>query len=721
MAQTTLPDFYVGALKVQPRLNQVVQEGTAIRLAPKFMQVFVYLAERPGQVVTREELLDTVWEGTVVGEAVLTRSISALRKVFKDDPQNPQVIETILKSGYRFIGPITFGDGIGGDSSDGHIEVAVEDVIVVPSPDKREGALAVPRRRSQWLIPVAVMASAVSVAALLYAIRSPERVLQVTPPQPLTSLEGEEFDPSFSPDGKQVAFAWQTGGETDIYIKTIATQQTRRLTTLPVRALRPAWSPDGRYVAYVRCGPDAAAIEVTPAEVGLGQHVQPLALTNCEDAPRLAWSPDGHYLAYAERPTEGGPKQIVLLALETGAKTVLTSPDVPYHSDVQPTFSPDGQRLAFARGGAAGRDVYSIAVTGGAPTQHTFGSFMVEGLDWMPDGEDLVFASRGNLWRVATTGGVPQRLQQTSTHIFQPAIARQGGRMAFAQATYDVNIWRVPVQGNEFAPVPSPEKVIASTRIDGDPRISPDGQRIAFISDREGVCGLWVADARGQHVTPLVTEGIDCMRMAMPQWSPDGTQVAYIAYPDGEGDIFTVNTVNGAITRVTDETSSEEAPTYAPDGQWLYFSSNRTGSWQIWRVPITGGAAEQVTTNGGYYAQASPNDKQVYYTHQGQDGLWVRDLSTGTEREVLAALHSDDGTNWRIADRGIYYVKRHAQAEAPVLAFLNRETAQETTLTALPFAHSACVRFDLAPDAVWAVFARVDYGGSDLALVEHTL
>lgn len=99
-------DFRVGGWLVQPRLNRVSDGALVVQVQPKIMDVLVLLAERPGEVVTREQLFRTVWAGTHVTEHALARTISELRKIFKDSHRRPRVVETIPKVGYRLIAPV---------------------------------------------------------------------------------------------------------------------------------------------------------------------------------------------------------------------------------------------------------------------------------------------------------------------------------------------------------------------------------------------------------------------------------------------------------------------------------------------------------------------------------------------------------------------------------------------------------------------------------------
>jgi DNA-binding winged helix-turn-helix (wHTH) protein/TolB-like protein len=99
-------DFRVGPWLVCPKLNAVRADSQTTCVEPKFMQVLVCLAARPGDVVSKEDLMRIVWADTSVTDDVLTRAISELRRIFKDDPRQPQFIETVAKSGYRLIAPV---------------------------------------------------------------------------------------------------------------------------------------------------------------------------------------------------------------------------------------------------------------------------------------------------------------------------------------------------------------------------------------------------------------------------------------------------------------------------------------------------------------------------------------------------------------------------------------------------------------------------------------
>jgi DNA-binding winged helix-turn-helix (wHTH) protein len=104
---TALPDFRVGSWLAQPTLNVVRDGGTVRHLEPQVMDLLVFLATTSGRVVSKDEIIDIVWDGRFISEATLTRSIADLRRALGDNQRCPQYIETIPKRGYRLVAPVS--------------------------------------------------------------------------------------------------------------------------------------------------------------------------------------------------------------------------------------------------------------------------------------------------------------------------------------------------------------------------------------------------------------------------------------------------------------------------------------------------------------------------------------------------------------------------------------------------------------------------------------
>src|SRR5262245_16802812 len=115
-----MTSFKIGDRLVDPSLNRVTHGDRTVQVAPKIMHVLVTLAQRPGEGVTREELMTRVWSGVFVTDDVLHRAVRELRRLFDDDSEQPRVIETIRKRGYRLIARVDRQEGRDGqDGRDG--------------------------------------------------------------------------------------------------------------------------------------------------------------------------------------------------------------------------------------------------------------------------------------------------------------------------------------------------------------------------------------------------------------------------------------------------------------------------------------------------------------------------------------------------------------------------------------------------------------------------
>jgi Tol biopolymer transport system component len=199
----------------------------------------------------------------------------------------------------------------------------------------------------------------------------------------------------------------------------------------------------------------------------------------------LDWSPDGEYLAVPDRSQPEEPFHIALIRVKDGARTIVTMPPDKIIGDLSPAFSPDGKSIAFLRAVSSGvDDVYVAPARGGPATRLTSDNRNAVAVTWTADSRSVVFSSdrRRNsvLWRVRASGGEPERVVGIGENAADPAFARDG-RMAYAQAFMDTNIWRVETESKQ-----PPVKVISSTQYDSSPQYSPDGSRVAFRSNRSG-------------------------------------------------------------------------------------------------------------------------------------------------------------------------------------------------------------------------------------------
>ena len=156
--------------------------------------------------------------------------------------------------------------------------------------------------------------------------------------------------------------------------------------------------------------------------------------------------------------------------------------------------------------------------------------------------------------------------------------ARNGKRFAYSQFYIDTNIWRMDNTTGES------RQFIMSTQSESSPQYSPDGKRVAFRSSRSGHNEIWVADVDSPSTARQLTR-IGSTLTGCPRWSPDGRSIAADSRPDGPAHIFVIDASTGKPKQLTTGSSEDVVPSWSNDGNWIYFSSNRSGTWQIWKIP----------------------------------------------------------------------------------------------------------------------------------------
>jgi Tol biopolymer transport system component len=585
----------------------------------------------------------------------------------------------------------------------------------------------VPVARPQKRRPGVVLVTSVVVIGALVAawlLRRPPR----PPPrlEPLTTMTGAETNPTFSPDGEQVAFEWngEKSDNTDIYIKIVGSPELRRLTTAPVPDWLPSWSPDGRQIAFVRFTPPAGGrIHVLSPLGGADRKISDAAAGFGH-----SWTPDGRWLATGASAavvvfnSATADRGIRLIRVSDGEVRVATSPTPPtFH--LFPAVSPDGRRLAYQSCLNLTTCFVELLELGadaqptGPARRLTREQFFPQGggsIAWARDGKSLVFlaGALGRLYRVETVGArQPELIELAGHNVARVAIAAHRDRLVFVRSLHRQSIVR-------FVAGRPAESVLTSTFGDRLPDYSPDGQRIAFESKRNGESNeIWGAGADGSNPTQL-TRGPGLWQ-GSPRWSPDGRTIAFDSQAeDGSWDVWTIDSSGGPPRRFTTDPANDNLPSWSRDGRFIYWASNRAGAGGIWRAPFAGGPEERVTQSPGL-PQESVDGKALFFSHATapQSELQAVAIGGGAERSVLDCVPS---RGFVPAGEGLYHVgcggPLAMRARALPLYLLDLATGRDRLLGNL---EDYDLGLAVAPDGRSILYTRVEGEGSDLMLIDN--
>lgn len=692
-----------GAFEVDLRSGELRRNGFTVKLQGQPFQILAMLLERPGELLTREEIRGRLWPADtfVDFDHSLNSAITRLREALGDSADNSRYVETLPRRGYRFIGPVE--------------NPGIEE----PTPN---GGNAISRRSKALSVGVA----GVSVVVLLSAIAlwiTWVRPRRTSPPSlelvPLVALQRAQASPAFSPDGNQVAFGGYEGEDGAIYTALVGGDKPLRLTA-ESGVCCPTWSPDGRRIAFLRFLREGVSINVVSALGGAEKTLYKAETGGFRGmCGQLDWSPDGKWLAFEESNDNGFHSRIALLSPNDLTVRELTSP-LEQEYDCEPAFSPDGSKVAFERGSVGGfsKDLFAIPITGGDPRRLTFDNAWGGSPVWTQDGREIVFSSmRGgllNLWRISGTGGSPRPVVGVGALAYHPTIPHKGNLLAYEHGSFASSIWQMTLK-DKAHPLGRESRVIAARgMINWRPSFSPDGKKVVFESNRLGYSDIWYCDRDGSNCTQLTSlHGT----AGTARWSPDGRHIVFEFQSQHYYDIYVIDMPGGRPRLLPTFSGSDNgAPNWSRDGKWIYFySSHEKGLLQLWKVPFRGGSPVQVTRNGGVYAAESDDGRSLYYSKFEQPGVWKMQLNGGKEERILDGPAGRDWFNWALSPSGVYLLNPTGPGK-PRIEFFDFKTRRRTLINSVD---KPTYGLALAPDGKSVLYSQNDSEDYEIMLLKN--
>jgi Tol biopolymer transport system component/DNA-binding winged helix-turn-helix (wHTH) protein len=723
-----------GDFELDMRSGELRKSGVRTSLQEQPLKVLICLLERPGVLVTREELCARLWPGDtfVDFEQGLNAAIRRLREALGDSADSPGFVQTLPRRGYRFIGTVV-------REHTGEPEPPTSPLADAGAASEPETRGRLERQagitRSRWpRTAIVVGVVAITIVTVVAWRRHSTTAMPLAPLRvvPLTTLSGAEHGPTFSPEGSDVAFAWdgEQQEDTDIYVKRVGSTEVRRLTTDPAVDFAPRWSPDGSRIAFVRRESRTThRIRLVSPVDGTDR-----PLNGFPVRPPAAWSPDGRYLVAARAPESGDPDRstgMYAIPLDMGRPRPITQATAP-ETHAWPSLSPDGRHLVYATCQQLIFPGCHLEVLGvsealspvGAPRRLTREpTWTIEGTTWSPDGRSVIYSApdgaQVTLWRVTADGRAPPaRIEAAGADAAHPA-ATSGDRLAFSRLIEDEDLYRLDVGG-----VARP--LVRSSVKETGAQMSPDGRRIVFCSVRSGVAvHLFTADSDGSNLTQL-TRGPGQWQCS-PAWSPDGARIAFDAQAeDGSWHAWTVDADGGVPQQVTRDAGDQIRPTWSHDGASIYFIRRLGHERDVWRIQTDKGPPVRVTHSKSVARALEAFDGSgVFYQRTPPDAaLYFQPLRGGPPTKTIECV---TGNRFSVGRQGVYYMPcqagRTVEHDAPVHLF-NPGTGEDRRLTTLrdiqfPVWSRFNQSFSVSADGARILYSRLASADGDLMLIEN--
>lgn len=696
------PAVAFGEFEFDPAALILTRAGAEISLPPRVLGVLHLLLARAGEIVPRQEIIDSVWKEAFVTDTSLAEAVSFLRQALGDDPQSPTYVQTIHRRGYRFVAPVVR-----------RAELAAPVATAVPlrPPGDADSRRVLPSIGGV-LVPwsVAALAAALAFAAVWQlthrdAARAPIARFPLSPPA------GASFDPrgaalALSPDGLRVAFsACQTTG-CMLYARGLDRLESQPLAGT-AGATAPFFSPDGTWVGFFAEG------KLKKVALAGGS---PLILADVPEARGGTWTTDGRIIFGGS--TVSG---LMWIPEQGGDAATLTTPR-QNDGEVRhswPAVMPGGRALLFTIAEsisprAPGRiGVLPFDRAGVSPNWTTLpgASGMARAIS-----PDAIVFSRGTELQAMSFDPVRRSIAGVPQTVV-PAVA-SGSAAQFAVSEAGSLIYAEPAATDDPDPVFwwSPDKTTPISRAAvplASPALSPDGTRLAAAGEGDGTRpDIWVVEIARGAATRITHGGIS----ASPVWSADGRTVYFATRISGAFEVWSADADGGRpATRLIASGEHAFPVAASPDGALLAVvrpgASTRA---DLWSLPLRGGAPAPLvqTPYDDVAAAFSPDGRLVAYqsNEAGRWDVYVQRLSDG--RRTVVSSGGGVRPFWSRDGSALYYGAGNRLMSATISA---REALHISAPVAVVALDSAAP-LGVAPDGRF-LFERLPPSASDRAIL----
>jgi len=651
--------FSIGCFTIDLNEHSLRHEnGTIELLQPKFIEVLHYLAHQYPAIVSREELIENIWNGNnYVGEKALTNAISHIRK--KLSQADCEYIQTIRKSGYRLLQTPTWpdcSDNVSSKSSTTRFNVG------------------------KWgIILGLVLFAGIVVFIMLTAPQDKVNIVSIT------SSPGGEFYPVASPDGTKIAYYWkQINKNSDLYIKDLTQPDLppTQITFNRDSESRPVWNNKGNKIYYSQKNWNRTRCNIIELDL-LTKMQRRIAKCKPTIDASLALSNSGKTLAFNSFDSINTISGIYLLQLDQSEQSPVRfscAKDCGY-SDRDAVFSPDDKFFAIARRSQQfEEDIFLVNRASGATKRLTTGQRDIHGMAWHPTKNLLIYSAEVSEVR----NGYALNIDNGEIHSLNvpgfsfPSFTHSGDEVMYHD-------WQV----NEFVSsfelrtdttsVPFP--LIQSEYIHTSPDVSEISQQVAYISNESGHRELWVVALNGNNRVQLTAME---KNIFSPRWSHDGKYIALLVRHNAS-DKNSINIVDVNTKVITPLPGSDltgfNMPTWMQNDKRILVSATNKDKAAFYAVNISDGKYKAlIESPGGYAIHTAENE--IWYS--ANHGIYKVSLDADVQ---IATLIIPEQTltsqySWLKANEGIYFLQN--QADHQKIKFLNESTNEITSILKLP-------------------------------------
>lgn len=713
MESETNPIIAFAEFEIDQERHQLTRHGKPLALHAKTFDLLVYLMKNAGRVLTKEEILDAVWENQFVEEGNLAVQISTLRKALGESKDAPRFLVTLPGKGYKFV-PGSHGH------PDESIIIETEKVQRIMFKEDysetapiRTALLEAFSKRSvlnNWstaLVGLLLMIGLIGGIFLLLGKK--KNIFAASPNLALKKLtsNGSVRTAALSPDGKFFAYTTDKLNLHNLWLGNVDGGEPIMLrppTDGDFASLN--FAPDGSGLYYVSTDTHQQRGELDKIPILGGV---PEKIHDNINYP-VTFSPDGKQFVFERVDEENNKAALILGEVDSqNERELVRRPYNRRFGASSSSWSPDGATIVFSAlvDDPSTLQLFTVNVSNGNVRQLSAeGWNYIRSTAWLKDGSGILLigepktsnVGRWQIYHISYPDGAAQPFNpDLNSYGSCLTMSADGKNLLVVKFELASNIWVAPT-----ADLSQAKQITFGSlaRTDGWSGLDwTTNGKIFYTSVADKTKTIWMMDADGSNQKQVIPNGGENI---YPNISDDNRFIVFQSNRNGQQAVWRANADGSDLRQITDTFTGE--PTISPDGHWIVYSKGEENSGELWRVSIDGGEPLRLTENGGDWARISPDGKLVAYQAKinGQTKLAIISIDGGQPLKLFDTAPDANfrsGVRWRPDGQAIAY---RDWVDGIWLQPLDQSAPKR--LEGLP--HEKLHAFDWSPDGKFFAYTR---------------
>lgn len=714
--------------------NKVIRyKDEPIELPLKAIEVLCLLVENKGELVTKEQILNTVWKDSFVEESVLTQNIYRLRKLFKTHDIEDEIIKNVPRRGYRFLGEtseivekeISIERSIIEKKLFTEIEFdkSGKEIFIDELPEKEikklpsKSSSSFFKSKSFLYSVLIVLVSFFAIGAGFWFWKSPNSnnsnlAFDNLEIEALTE-SGQAFIPAISRDNQNLAYVRNVEETYEIVLRNLSSKSETVVVSANHGLGSVNFSADGNYLFYVARDPESP--ESTVYQIPIYGGPKRKILTNVRNY--FSISPDGNQLAYYRYDPQKAETSLMTANTDGSEEKVIASRKAPKHFEVwgiSPSWSPDGKTFVvpafeFSKEKSSNKNrnyLVEIDIETGEekPVKHPEWEYIGK-VTWLKDGKGLIVSAKQSwdkyyqFWHLSYPIGEATRITNDTNNYYQFQLSFDTKSIITTNYLQHSNLFLVSLEN------PKDVRQLTSQKLSNyglrGVDWTKDGKSLVYVRSIGSSDGnLWKLDLETLESTQITFD--KKIRNRLPKTTADGKSVVFSSNRSGNRHIWQIDLDGKNLKQITETKEGENNPALSADGKWLFFTKPARGSSEIWKKSFADGKSYKVLEFAGGVVGISPIDENQivaeYYNPNEKDKTpWNVILFSTEDKDNLKPLNiilHNHTFAWKKDGTGIYYPKR-AMGENNIwfYSFKNDKIQQVTN-----FEDQKIVNLSVSPD-----------------------